>query len=153
MSARPGVAVEPHPAQACLYSRQELSNPCAFHDVVVRANGQCVDLLGLVVYGAQDDHRCVRNSAHSLADLGAAETGEHQVEQKEVRRVLVETAQGFTAVTGGACLEPGVRQRQDQSLEDVRAVIYDKNFFLSQSVCSEWMACWATGELMFSLTV
>ena len=72
------------PAQEGLHPSHELAHAERLRQVVVGADGQADDEVGLVVAGGEHQHRDVAVLLDAAAHLQAVEAREHQVEEHQV---------------------------------------------------------------------
>jgi hypothetical protein len=94
------VRVGGHPgaAQGRLDAAAELAHREGLGDVVVGADLQPADLVGLASLRGQHDDRHLAAGAELAADFDAVQLGQHQVEDDQVEAPLLEAPQRLPAV-------------------------------------------------------
>jgi D-alanyl-D-alanine carboxypeptidase/D-alanyl-D-alanine-endopeptidase (penicillin-binding protein 4) len=103
-------------------ARHQLSQPEGLDEVVVGAELQPDDPIGLLAPGAHDDDRHIAAGPQPTADLVAVDVGEPEVEQDDVGGRRVE---GLAAGGDVPHVEPVPFQPRDQRLGD-GAVVLDQ---------------------------
>ena len=86
------LAAHPRAAQGGFDAAAELAHRERLGDVVVGADLEPGDLVGLAALRGQHDDRHLAARAQLAADLDAVELGQHQVEDDEVEATLVEAS-------------------------------------------------------------
>ena len=95
--ARPLRRRRRRPPQGRLDPGQQLRKAERLRDVVVGAELEAADLVGLGAAGGDDEDRDAAELADPLDHLPAVEAGQRDVEDDEVRMVVVELAEGVVA--------------------------------------------------------
>ena len=114
-------------------TRCKLASPERFGDVVVSAKIKAAYAVFFAGPGSKKDDGDagkVAAFADLTADFKPAVTGNHDVEQKENRRMLARQRQYFIARNADAHVEPGQLQVVADQIADVRVVFEDNNVLL-----------------------
>ena len=110
------LAAHPRAPQRRFDAAAELAHREGLGDVVVGADLEPGDLVGLAAFRGQHDDRHLAARAQLAADFDPVEAGQHQVEDDEVEAALFEALQGFAAVEGGgdvvAVLAQGIAEQR-----------------------------------------
>ena len=113
--------------QKRLDPREQLLAAERLHDVVVGAGPETAHLVDLATPRGEQDHRHVAQVAQALERLEAVELGHREIEDDDVRRILVEDPKRQPAVLG--CFD-GVASPSEELLEqqtDVVVVVHDEH--------------------------
>lgn len=114
-------------------ARRELASSKRFGDVIVGANVQAANAVFLPGARGQENNRDARKVtafANLAADFKTAVAGNHDVEQKENRRLLACLGQHFVARNTKAHIEPSRLQVVADQVADVRIVFKNKDILL-----------------------
>ena len=65
-----------------------------------------------------------------LADLGAGDVGQHEIEQDQIGNALLDAGAGLRAVIGNSRVEAGLLQAELEHLDDVAFVFDDEDLLL-----------------------
>ena len=108
-AARRGIQAQPAcrhgpPAQDRLDARDEFAWAEGFADIVVGAERQTEQAIDLGDAGGDDDDRHIRKAAHRLAERGAIEAGQLDVEHHQIRHRPANLGQGARAIVDDLCL-------------------------------------------------
>jgi hypothetical protein len=115
-------------AQHGAHARQELGNAERLGHVVVGAELEPQDLVGLLVARGQHDDRCRRPSRAQLAaDVEAVLARQHHVEDDEIRLEAGGLLQSLVAVGGGGDLVSLELEVVTQSEQHLRLVLDHQN--------------------------
>ena len=115
------------PAQRRGEARDELARAERLRDVVVGAGLQRTDLLLLLADGRQHDDRRLRPLAQRPGHLDAVAVGQHEVDDRGVRRMERREVERLLRRRRGHGLEPGVAQDDAQRPQDLRLVVDDED--------------------------
>ncbi|KIX78571.1 hypothetical protein SF12_08360 [Streptomyces sp. MBRL 601] len=96
-------------------------------DVVVGPYLQPDDLVDLAVLGGDHDHRHVGAAAQLAADLGAGESGQHQVEQDQVGAVALELVEPLGPGGRDGDLEALLAEHVGQSVAEGFLILDDEH--------------------------
>jgi hypothetical protein len=121
------VACGSRSAQRRLQPRHELTRAERLGHVVVGAGLESAHLLLLLTDRRQDEDRHRRPLAQVASDLDAVAVGQHQVEDRGVRRAH---GGGVERLRGGGRrddLEAGLAQHDAQGAQDLRLVVADEH--------------------------
>src|SRR4051812_25229612 len=115
-------------AQHRVDARDELGGGEGLDDVVVGAEAQAHDAIGLLALGGeQDDRAGAVLGAYAAHDLEPVEAGEHEVEHDQVRWSLGDRLEGREAVLGHARLVARSLQIARDDFADRRLVVDDEH--------------------------
>jgi hypothetical protein len=103
-------------------------------DVVVGASVEGLDLALLVLANRQNDDRSLMTGADGAADFDAAHFGHHEVGDDEVGNPVVEDAQAFFGVIGGAHVEALCGECGAEDAGDLRLIVDDEDAVGHRSV-------------------
>ena len=118
------VADHPRAPQGGLDPAAELAHREGLGDVVVGADLEPGDLVGLAAFRGQHDDRHLAARAQLAADLDPVELGQHQVEDDEVEARLVEALERFAAVVGAGHVVAVLAQRIAEQRLDRLLVVH-----------------------------
>ena len=117
-------------AHVRLDARHQLAHGERLCDIVVRAQLEAHDLVGLLLSRGQHDDRNVALRTHAAADLEAVHLGQHDVEQNEVGRLGERLVQTFRAVIGRHGIVALAAEVEHQDIRDRLFVLDNEDFFL-----------------------
>jgi cob(I)alamin adenosyltransferase len=117
------VAVAVHTTEHRVHACDQLGGRERLDDVVVGAELQADDAVGLLATRRQQDHGDVAVLAQPRHHLQAVEAGQHHVEHDEVRPVLERGLDGGRAVGGGDGVKPVATEVARDDLRDRRLVV------------------------------
>ena len=109
------LAAHPRAPQRRFDAAAELAHRERLGDVVVGADLEPGDLVGLAAFRGQHDDRHLAARAQLAADFDPVELGQHQVEDDQVEAALLEALQGFAAVERGGDVVAVLAQRDSSS--------------------------------------
>ena len=113
-----------------LHAEQELAHAERLHDVVVGAELEADDAIDLLALrGEHDDLGVARRrvALQRLADLGARDVGQHEVEQDEVGPLLAREAEPFFALARDEDLVALLAEVVVEDLLDVGLILDDQD--------------------------
>ena len=122
-------------AQDGLNPRDELANTERFGDVVVGADGQADEGVDLILAGGDDDDVAVRESADLAAHLDAVESGQPEVEDHHVGRLITHRLHPFRSGVHDASLVPGAGQVGADHPGESLLILDDENTWSGGWVC------------------
>ena len=96
-------------------------------EIVVRADFETDDAIGLVPLGGEHDHRRLRLGTHLAAQFETADAGQHDVENDQVDRRLSQHLAHLVAIAGGADLETVAAQELGDEMADLAIVVDDED--------------------------
>ena len=108
-------------------TRRQLARRERLRHVVVGAELETDDPVGLLAAGRQHDHRQARARADPAAELEPVRPGQHEVEHDEARRVALDELARPAPVGRLERLEALALQVADDDLADRRLVVDDEN--------------------------
>ena len=120
-------AVPRVPAQLCLATRHELEWTEGLDHVIVRAEGEALDLIGLTVAGGEHDDGIGALGADGAEQLEAVHIGKHDIEHSEVELPLQDEAGGIGAVIRQRHIESLIAQVNSHEVGDGLLVVHDEN--------------------------
>src|SRR6185437_14028135 len=112
------------PAQNRLDTQHHLARTERLGHVVVRASCETSYLVRLVAARRQQDDRHGAVRAQVAADFQAIQTGQHEIQNNQVRRLLRHTAQGGWAVLSRRDDEAGRGEVLAEHFADARLVVH-----------------------------
>ncbi len=121
------VAVGPRAAQHRMQARDELARAERLRHVVVRAGLERAHLLLLLADRREHDDRHGAPLAQAARDLDAVAVGQHEVEDRRVRRAQRRRVQRLGRRRGGDHVEAVVAQGDPQRAQDLRLVVADED--------------------------
>ena len=124
--ARPFRGGRGSPAEGSLHAGEELREAQRLRDVVVGAELQAADLVGLGAPRGDEEDRHPAELADPLDDLPAVEAGQGDVEDHEVRMVVVEPPQRVVAARGDDRPVAGVAHPELEERGELRLVLDDR---------------------------
>ena len=110
-----------------MHAGHEFAGAEGLGDVIVGAEAEAFELVGLGGAGGQHDDGDVAGGAQAAADFGAVEQGEHAVEDDEIGRGGAAEFEGGDAVGGEAGFEAVVFQVELDGLGGARIVFDDED--------------------------
>ena len=120
-------AVPRVPAQLRLATRHELERAEGFDHVVVRAEGEALDLIGLTVAGGEHNDGIGALGADGAEQLEAVHIGKHDIEHSEVELPLQDETGGIGAVIRQRHIESLITQVNPHEVGDGLLVVHDEN--------------------------
>jgi hypothetical protein len=108
-------------------TRYDLARGERFGNVVVRAELESDDPIGLVTARREHDHRGCMIGPDTAEHLEPVESRKHQVEQHEVGAVILEDRERGLAVLGAEHAEPVLLEITAEHLADDRFVVRDQD--------------------------
>ena len=105
----------------------ELARGEGLGHVVVGAELEPDDTVGLLAAGGEHDHRAAASASESNDRARAVRARKHHVEDDEIRAVALEQLTGTVAVCGFECLVALPIEVADDDLADRRLVVDDEN--------------------------
>ena len=114
------------PAQHGPDPRRELPRRERLGHVVIGAQLEPGDAIGFLASGGEHDHRNGRDGAEPAAELQAAQRGQHQVQDDQVRRVGQRPVEAHGAVVDPLDPVALTLQIAGHDLRDVRVVFDDR---------------------------
>ena len=122
-----GVVGDLRPPQDCIDPSDELLHLKGLHHIVVRPHLQALDAVEHLALGRQHDDGYLAG----LPDLGAngpaVHHRQHDVQQDQVRHLLLEFLDGLSAVSGDADVKALLHQVHMDQVTDIAVVLHDQD--------------------------
>ena len=115
-------------AQHCLDARDKLLGVEGLFHVIIRTKLQTEHLVKNFAFGGQHDDGNRGTAAHFTADLIAVDAGKHQIQQNQVRREGIHSAEGGFPVLHDHRIKAFLGQVQRNEFGDIGIVINNQNF-------------------------
>ena len=124
------VDAAPHAAQHCSHAGHKLTRREGLGDIVVRAQLQADEAVGLFDAGGEHNDRHVRPAPQRAADVQAIHSRQVQVEHNQIRPLVTRHSQRCCPVGSRNDAEPAPFQVIPRQLDDFRFVVYNQNRFV-----------------------
>ena len=128
---------DPRPTQQRADARQQLEHAARLGDVVVRAEAEAEDLVGLFAARREDQHRNVRSAfAQRLEHAIAVHARKHEIEHHEIGAPRARALESGLAVLGDLHFVAFDLETRAQSVGEIGIVFDDEN-----ARHGEWECC------------
>ena len=122
-----GVVGDLRPAQDGIDAGDELLHLKGLHHVVVRPHLQSLDPVEHLALGGQHDDGHLAGLPDFGAHRPAVHHRQHDVQQDQIRHLLLKLLNGLSAVSGDADIKALLHQIHLNQVTDVAVVLYDQN--------------------------
>ena len=116
-------------AKMSAHTREELLNAEGLGDVIVSAGVECLYFGVFLIAHGEDEDGGVRFAADGAAEVNACHTGHHKVGDDEVGVPLLEEAESFFGIVGGADIVALGGEGGTQDAGDLNFIVNDEDAF------------------------
>ena len=135
-------------AQARLHAGHQLAGPEGLGDVVLGAQGEADDLVGLLVLRREEDDGNVPHLAHATAQLEAVDARHHDIHDGQVERRAGEHVQGRLSAVAGQRVHALGHEQVDNQIGDGLLVVHHQyvSAFFHKGYCTRFVPGFANGH-------
>ena len=127
-------------AQARFHAGHQFAGPEGLGDVVLGAQGEADDLVGLLVFRREEDDGNVPHLAHANAEFEAVDARHHDIHDGQVERRASEHVQGRLSAVAGQRVHALGHEQVDNQIGDGLLVVHHQyvRAFFHKGYCTRF---------------